>query len=892
MGRKLRSCVLKSGERGASVIVMVMLMLAVSLTFTLAGYGLMSGLGDQTTGKGDYDKASEMAKGIGDFAEKVINEYYRNTLEPDPTQIEDILKVQLPAVLVAASNNKYRMLDVKLTSVEDRSPSVVGFSAFRGMIGPQKIIDLSLKVAKSSGVLNGEDVVSELKLTLAIASIHLFKFTLFTTESESFSGAAYLTMQGRVHSNGDVCMGSRPNWGLHFYQNVTAAGKFRSASDSVCGFGAERYDRAYISITDSFDPPVDDTPVAMIKSTEWRLVTKTGVSGCENCDGTGLNWPEFARKFFKGHVQDSLLGVEPLLLPGTKVTAVQPGAADDVNDPAISNQGFLRMLVDPVRQGDDKVIMKSKISYKADLRIVNGVWYIRDEANPDNWPGLPIWSDHPGHFSENGVPVGQEDIRARLQGTDQQWPAGETPKRFSYYEYKNGVGLSDTDKQGILSYGSLTRVQSRPYTDPEPWEPAQWVDSTATGGALCNAAGGMLTCGAGGCGFMSVFNQSDALKKMRCNAVAPAKDPSLGSAYLNASRSGVIDPILRYYSKDPMAEDTSCSQPKNDDIRYNRSKILPTNFNVGQFQQALVDAAPGELGSFFINGRHFNGIVFITVTWPKSDDNYNGTELPAVPPTQGDVADGAQIARTSVNSQQALPFPLCSTDLAGQSFDSSQIFKIPSCAKYDPADPAPILAYPNAVRIFNGRSLNAQILTTGLTIASNMPTSIMGDYNTAEYEKDPKAFMNMKDSWVAALVAGDIVENMSSNWSDEAVRWSYRNEIAVRYCDAEDAVPNPLYVGDAVREAAYSTQITSILTSRGSQSMESGKNSSYLRIGSHVEGFRSVYAGTDAPRINAHKPRIYTFDERARLFDPHLDFKQPPGSPSFSVVGSLKVNVE
>jgi hypothetical protein len=93
--------------------------------------------------------------------------------------------------------------------------------------------------------------------------------------------------------------------------------------------------------------------------------------------------------------------------------------------------------------------------------------------------------------------------------------------------------------------------------------------------------------------------------------------------------------------------------------------ILPINFDMHAFQEALADHTPGELGSYFCSTclwRKFEGSVFITNTWRGS--MLGAPVFPdgeAAPPPEPQIGDANQPrARNETRSTMGpLPYPLC-----------------------------------------------------------------------------------------------------------------------------------------------------------------------------------------------------------------------------------------
>ena len=58
-----------------------------------------------------------------------------------------------------------------------------------------------------------------------------------------------------------------------------------------------------------------------------------------------------------------------------------------------------RWILDPVYSNDPARAKQLKLAMQADIRIIDGIWFVRpkdtDLVTPQ-WPGIMIWSDHPG----------------------------------------------------------------------------------------------------------------------------------------------------------------------------------------------------------------------------------------------------------------------------------------------------------------------------------------------------------------------------------------------------------------------------------------------------------------------------------------------------------------
>lgn len=139
---------------------------------------------------------------------------------------------------------------------------------------------------------------------------------------------------------------------------------------------------------------------------------------------------------------------------------------DGVSDPdALENTGSLRYLVDPVAPGDDATAKSNRLAALAQIRILDGVWYINDGG----WPGVPVWSDHPEGFAIQSSESPDEHtlVGGNLQvGQQNLYPTGSTmPGRYSYY---GPATIAPTTGRPVVSYGSVVRSADRwtPGADP------------------------------------------------------------------------------------------------------------------------------------------------------------------------------------------------------------------------------------------------------------------------------------------------------------------------------------------------------------------------------------------------------------------------------------------
>lgn len=588
-----------------------------------------------------------------------------------------------------------------------------------------------------------------------------------------------MIIKGRIHANGSVQMGSSKgtlslgNLGTEFLsaKNLTVGGYTFSSPD----IGSNVLRQFYAS---------DNS------TTNYKELKAGATSGCSNCDGTGLDWPDYALANWNGHLLDAFHNI-PIL---SVKTATPPEVQ---KNPTYSIKNLPeRFLIDPVRPTDEVTVKQGKFAYKADIRIINGVWYLKNPADETQWPGIPIWSDHPGKYEtpdEEGIigvtKVGQEDIREWLNSTAEAsgnaWPTGTVPKKFSYYEYDNVNKRLEWNTEGIISYGNITKK-----TPIDLFEPGHYVTNNLPSG---NSSFCVKPTGNGAC----INCETDFLNKLYTISdnitCGGGNEPDTASKILNATRGGFRFGIWMYYTAGTTEEKTA------------RSKIYPINFDLNTFQNALSCNVgtdhPGELGCYFSNTglmkRPFNGIIYISATWNGSLNGFTSGGLPTRPPFMhehidnlftGTNKDSGQIPVLHPTQQESLPFELCSSSLATQPFDSDNLFTVPACSRYTNVDAVnTIRTRPNALRIINGANINPARLPKGLTIASNLHSYIAGDLNTSS-----DVSTQISTPWLPVLIAADDTMLLSNAWSDQNSRWDVAPDTLTR--DAADTTFNAAFM--------------------------------------------------------------------------------------------------
>lgn len=826
-----------NNERGSALVIISGIILILS--------GLMAGaLSKFDVGLQVFRSFNEqkqtfyMSEGVRNLATVLMQSFFQTNPSPTGAEVSVYLNAKLPPLIPAP----YTVSPITVEILKNTPNGTISSGPYAGMNGP--VIQLSLKfsVNAPSSVFNG-NIVAPLSSEISIAYISMFQFMVFYDTTTAFlQTGPDLFVKGRLHANGDLCIGSDGGW--DYFLKVTVGQRLMSNNDARCGPAV-----------------VSHTKIATDSTfTQFADMTSAYDNGCTNCAGTGLNWQAFSLARWHQQALDQANGVQSLILPGTGTGLVQLSQAG--NWAAVNNGGNLRFIVDPVLPTDTPVVQSYKFARNSDLRIINGVWYLKDPTSPGFWPGVPIWSDHPGRFTENGMGVGQDDIRDRWAGTF-PWPATPaTPTGFSYYAFDsaNQTLFQNTPGEGVLSYGNMFAGGAA----PSHWIPGDWVNAAAAS-PFC-IAGAAISCGGGACGLLNPWVTTPTC----AGAATPGRDPGYASQILNATRGGFVNGHIYMISPGTAAQ------------KINRSKMLPVNFDVNQFQVALTNGNPGELGSYFGAGSFmrsdFNGIVYITSIWPGGATGF-GAGGPTEFKFNGAIADPNQIGATDPNVQQALPQPLCSNNVslgqpasayASTAFDSQGPpatpvvrFNVPDCAAYSAA--GAIQAFPDVVRLVNAANLNGAILSSGLSIVSNLPVYMTGDYNTSSNVASATS-----SPWVSSLVAGDKVTYLSNAWDDAKSGWSQ----------------NPNAFARAATNTTYNTALITEPSTNLSVLLEDWTGRNLTLNGSVVMGYNAVYAlhQNYCCANVSYQPPNRTFN-----FDQHFGFinNQPPGTPVFPISAVL-----
>lgn len=402
-----------------------------------------------------------------------------------------------------------------------------------------------------------------------------------------------------------------------------------------------------------------------------------------------------------------------------------PGVtAPAMQSPNHATDDALHWLIDPAASDDTDEVRQMRLAHIADLRIIDGVWYVRDDAL--SWPGRAIWSDHPG------TGVGHKDAAARLvqgaAGIGQRdiYPSGPLPTGYSLYE-SNGGDLVDSDG-GVVSYGAVIPTPNGPAPAAYP----SYLSETSPHDV---------------CGGDGEFRNIDA-----CGARA--------TAILDGARTG---------------------------FEHGGKNVLPINFNIEAFTAALKDTRPRELGSYFPATRPFNGVVWITQTWRDADKGLKvgdghglnpapkqgknappGLTAPIVPCASKEGGGGGPCSASASADQEpraqvSPPRTVCGGADAASGGVKNSHFVVVSCDDESVWGASKSEgAQPNAVRIIRGGAIDQAAFPGGLTIATNLPMYVHGDVNNA-----PMAAARRK-----VLLAADRITLLSNQFSDDSRPWN------------------------------------------------------------------------------------------------------------------------
>lgn len=717
----------------------------------------------------------------------------KNTLEDVPESVlQQDLRSHLPNLVPAG----FVVGDNDLVVPEKALPvpvpvETISNGPFAGLQAKIQTIDIALQATKT---VTG--AVCRTEQSLSLGRIALFQFFVFVDQPLLDlvpPVGETLFMRGRIHTNGRVCLGGAPfaadagRFAVRLDSRVTAVERITQAAAGGCQLGG--FGEAGII---NFRAPGEQVPGQPDRLGNPFLYDGLGALESSGCTSAGAvcsgGWRSYAIAHWLGRVQDRDHTVPELTLPvSPQAFNSQAGiAADGSLVPQRMHIGPLRpstrFLVEPQLTNDPPGFGRNKMAFKAQIRIIDGVWYVKDPGDnnaPDEtgddgpWPGIPIWSDHPGEFTtavasmgregvEGATPleVGQSDIRANIEERANDdarlqkavWSkrfdvsgASPTPRRFSYYAHVDrrqadndavngavlspqGAGLQygrvcptttipgpsgfatsvracDADPPGVISYGAISPVQLTPAggSNQVYWQPGfRYVNNDFVPKKKKKKAAGE----AGWCGGRTTSGIGDEVRQSQTDSAAllPVRSVDIDGNVIfsefpvpGAPLPGDGDDIA-WSGGDPSAASVLvagrvCSDDNDAEMRHRarlallagtrtgfsdtnnqpdtrlrpgaQPDILPVNFDVHAFQEALADRTPGELGSYFCRGclwDRFDGSVFITNTWGGSmlgAATFPEGQASAPPNPRVDDAQQPRPFKEMKSSTGPLPYPLC-----------------------------------------------------------------------------------------------------------------------------------------------------------------------------------------------------------------------------------------
>lgn len=909
--------------------------MGISAMLAFSSFAMVAAVSSASKTSGDMlrrRKAFYACDGLSRVVTKLSQAYMATTSEPTSAGLESYVIAQGGgATLSGISPSGFDVTGFSVQTVGDSQASVpLPSGPFRGMNARQDTIELKLEARHQD-----MNYVCRTEQTVTLGKVALFQFYVFSDTDFDGHPGPQMTLKGRAHVNGNACPAGRMR-----IARITASGALRHSHNPNCA-----YQPSNGNVTEIQKP--DGTFSAFNTSNDH--------------DTTG--WEENAIAEWGGNALDEEHDVPVLKPPTIGVPLAQRGASatdavteqSGIQTASEDNTGSLRFLIDPVVVGDPIDVRDQKLAWQADIRIIDGVWY----KNTGVFPGEPIWSDHPGNFTRlnatmgTGIPLQGQQVGQRTVAAAQGWAA--VPRRFSYYGQRSLPGdpnnqaalqpyrqtfqtsTAPTSVPAVISYGSLNRLGSTPFPAIYPtvsatrgiWEPGGWV-----GNELCAKtfdAAGIITGGdiiqlnvlplLGGLLDSLAWNSGAFAGVSSTIHTCPSATDFNGKILMNATRQG----FRENHRGGPYPSE---SMP---DTGY-RSQVLPANFDLMAFQAAMLDTTPGELGAHFNGGTDFNGIVWISYTWPGSYRGMNGSNFAdvtvmdsqgtssgtagsfvravtdfaagaltpgqfrsngsqAVPPTKlAGPFGGAVLQNNEMASQRELPFPLCSddTNVIGSEFvgtipganQTDGEFIVQDCDPYITNGGARV----TAVRVINGRDLDPEHFPRGLTVATNLPIYVVGDMNTKSVPEDGAVLPQPSGSrtWIPLLLAGDVMYHASNAWQDSASPWSIRSAAYQR-----QATETTYNISELIGwvPSAGGTGGTRFHNLQGFQERWGAVDHNIN--GSVAIGWKAVYYRNNRTSGGgfAYSPprRNWTFDTNYRLFS-----NQPPGTPTFDVAATKK----
>jgi hypothetical protein len=796
--------------------------------------------------------------------------------------------------------------ELRIDALRERSNGQIQEGAFRGMNALIQPFDVTVRGHHQE---MGSGAYIRVDASVERLFIPMFQFFAFIDGYAFVFNGPGAKYAGRIHSNGNMCLGSGQN---SFFEKITSGGKIYKLRGSGCrgelsgGIGSRTIFVSRSRLTEG-------------AATYFTPGFETGFSLLHDKDADSPDWLTHVA-LWGGQVGDSTHGVPVLKAPIRGTPLVQQGR--NAVHALVSNTTNSRFLIDPVLPDEPIDVRAQKVAFKADIRILDGVWYIRNPNFPEEL-GTPIWSDHPGRVATDRAErrwlglqqnVGQEDLFGNLA----------RPTKYSHYRTVPNTLRFDnvTGGTAVVSYGVLHRMGGTPVR----WVPG-FQNTSPTGG--CSRT-------------VPCFPTTAA------DSVARLLQGTRGGFRNAWDESGVTDGAADCGAN----REASMGFGNFDAHALPLFNMLPLNFDVAAFQAALLDNSPNELGGrFAARGEPFNGAIWIGSAWPGFRTGYgdatsssaagfwpfqgqqndarsgNGGDVvndtsqpldgltPATLSTAATYAGPANASPTAAATltnrpfQRALPQTLC-TDTTPANVDDGVLatyggandfsagtgrrFFVPRCEDYDTGA---LNAQVNAVRVINADTVSRTTLPFGLSIVTNMPMFVLGSLNTSSIPADRPGDSNV--GWAPVMVGGDTIGLLSNAWTDAkapwnvpvATYWLTRNAASTRYHGAflygwAEAASGPS--GGCREELSYSMRLH--------EHWHRGAGLPLDRVvrGSIFVGWNSVY-GTAFSNVHerdnesgawhdgAGNTKIYSYDH-------HLDViqNQPPAAPQFQLTNVLR----
>lgn len=294
----------------------------------------------------------------------------------------------------------------------------VGVGRFAGLNGQRRTFTYDLALRREGGS------TCRTTATVDTVRIPLSELAFFSTESVRFCPSwanTDVTRVARYHVNGDLVVGN------HALPRTTVTGSITAGCDAAV--------------------------VRACSASGGCFTTGGGATLSADADSVATRARGIAALLADGE-----RGTSTLKYPQS-LARMQSGDFADVagvTDPdLLENAGSLRYLVDPVDPGDDAAAKSNRLAALAQIRILDGVWYLNDGS----WPGVPVWSDHPEGFVVQSSE--SPDEHALVGGVNLQvgqqnlYPTGATmPGRYSYY---GPATIAATNGRPVVSYGSVVQ---------------------------------------------------------------------------------------------------------------------------------------------------------------------------------------------------------------------------------------------------------------------------------------------------------------------------------------------------------------------------------------------------------------------------------------------------